>query len=133
MRVLLILVYLALFLYSKDKYEIYTEKLLHYHFNLEYNIKPPFEAKKMKRREIKKIIEYVNINLLSIFNHQALVRVDYYKGDTLVFTREIWVKKGEKIKNCLIKDIYLDRILLKCGKKLEIKTLAVPLKIKEKR
>jgi len=125
-------VFLAIFLFAEDKYEIYTQKLLHYHFDLKYNIKPPFEAKKLKKKEIKKVIEYVRINLLSVFNNEALVKVNYYKGETLVLSKKQIVKKGDVIKNCKIEKIYLDKIILKCGKRIEIKRLGIPLHIKEK-
>jgi len=131
MKFLIIL--LTVFLFGEDKYEIYTKKLLHYHFDLKYHIKPPFEAKKMKKKEIKKVIEYVKIRLLSIFDNEALVVVNYYKGDTLVLSKKQNVKKGDIIKNCKVISIHLDKIILKCDSKIEVKTLNVPLNIKEER
>lgn len=128
-------------LYGEDKFKIYTQKLLNYHFTLDYKIKPPFEKNIIRKKEIKKIIEYTTLNLISIFEDQVLVEIEYYKDGYLILKKKKWLKKGSIIKNykignkvrdCIIKSIYVDKILLKCGKEIKIKTLEIPLNIKEK-
>ena len=129
----LLILFLAVFIFAEDKYKLYVDKLVNYHFSLDYNFSPPFERKRIKNKELKKAVKSISVKLISILNDEALIIVNFYKNYSLVMSKKMWVKKGKKIEDCIVKDIYLDKIVLKCGKKNLIKTLNLPLKIKEKR
>jgi hypothetical protein len=129
-KILFLIIGVFLFASVTEKYLDYTNKLVTYNFKLENidKIKSPFYHpekitflnNKKFNRNIKKI---VHISLLSIFNNMAYIRVDEYMGDELIKTYKKWVKINDIIEKCKISNIYFDKIILKCGKKILVKHL----------
>ncbi len=131
--ILIVLLFIGIS-YSKDidQYLNYANQLLNYQFNLNgFNkIKAPFEpeikiikinGKKMKNSKI--LIKTYKVNLLAIFNDKAYVLIKVYIGDQLVEKYKKWIKVGDIIGNCKVYSISFPKIILKCKKRLLIKTL----------
>jgi hypothetical protein len=129
-KIILFLVIGIIFLYSseKDEYLEYTNKLVNYHFELKGfdKLKSPFykpEKKLFINNLVKNVKEIIHISLLSVFNDLAYVKIEIFRGDELSNTYKKWVKKGEKIQNCKVKEINIDKIILQCGNQILVKTL----------
>jgi len=116
---------------NNSEYTDYTHKLLDYNFKLSKlsKITSPFFKEKQKMmyensqlaaKEVKKI---THISLISILNYSALINVETFIGEAKVKEYKKWVKVNSKVGNCIIKHIYLDKIILKCGNKIKIKKL----------
>ena len=125
-KIILLLVVIFLYAVSKEEFLDYTNKLVTYNFelkNIEKINSPFYRLKKynfFKNKAIKKI---VRISLISVFNNNALIKVDEYMGEELVKKYKKWIKMGDKIENCYVKKIYVNKITLKCGKKLLTKNI----------
>jgi len=121
------------FLYSDSvtqEFLEYTNKIVNYNFDLKHfeDIHPPFEpvVRIVNGKEIKNnktLVKTIKINLLSIFNNQAHFLINVYLGDQLIKSYTKWAKEGSRISKCTLKNIYLDKVFLKCGNKTLIKTL----------
>ncbi len=128
-KIILIMGFFLFLLAQDDKYLTFVNKLVNYNFELR-NVEDrtaPFEIKiinKSKGQNIQKLlVKKVKIDLLSIFNNQAYVKVDEYLGDQLIKTQKKWIKVGDKIYNCKLAKITIDKAVFKCGKKALIKSL----------
>jgi hypothetical protein len=129
-KVFLLILGIVLFASSNDEFLDYTNKLVTYNFELKNfdKIKSPFFRPKKHtfiqgkgiNQNVKKI---VHISLLSIFNNSAYVKIEEFKGDELIKKYKRWVKKGDKIEQCKLIKIYLDKIVLKCNNHLLVKKL----------
>jgi hypothetical protein len=124
-KILFLIIGVFLFASVTEKYLDYTNKLVTYNFKLENidKIKSPFYHpekitflnNKKFNRNIKKI---VHISLLSIFNNMAYIKVEEFKENALMKSYKKWVKKGDKIEQCRLINIYNDEIVLNCNKKI---------------
>ncbi len=127
---------LIVFSFAQDKYLVYVNKLINYHFDLKANnIKAPFEIKMINKKVIRQISsKKVDIDLLSIFNNEAYVNVKIFLGNQLIKHYKKWVKVGDEIYGCKIIKITNVKVILKCKDKIRIETLnrKIP-QIKEKR
>jgi hypothetical protein len=130
MKKLLFILGITLLLFAQDdKYLTYVNKLVNYNFELR-NVedrKAPFEIKitpKNTKQNIQKIlVKKVKIELLSIFDKQAYIKIDEYLGDQLLKTQKKWVKIGDKIYKCKVEQITLDKVIFKCKNKKLVKSL----------
>jgi len=127
----ILLLFIGIFLFAKsDIYLDYVNKLVNYGFELK-NLKTdkaPFEIKidkniKYKNSVERTLVKKIKIELLSIFNNQVYLKIDEYLGDQLIKTQKKWLKKSDRIYNCKIIKISLEKVILKCGKKILIKSL----------
>jgi len=127
----ILLLFIGIFLFAKsDIYLDYVNKLVNYGFELK-NLKTdkaPFEIKidkniKHKNSVERTLVKKIKIELLSIFNNQVYLKIDEYLGDQLIKTQKKWLKKSDRIYNCKIIKISLEKVILKCGKKILIKSL----------
>jgi len=134
-KVISIMFFLSLFANDVNKYIDYSHKLFNYHFDLNLNIKPPFEVKRITKGKINNfyLSKRIDFELLSILNNSAYLEIKEYMGDKLIKKYKKWTKVGEKIGDCQIYKIYFNKIYFKCGNKDEIKTLDLKIpQIKEK-
>jgi len=113
-----------------DKYLNYSNQFFNYQFELKgFNkIKEPFEpnfniinGKKIKN--VKTLIRTIKIDLLSIFDKRAYLKIREYLGEQLTKVYRKWVKKGDTIGNCKVSTITIDKVIFKCKNKELIKTL----------
>ena len=132
MKKIIIFLSTALFLLaSNNKYLNYTDKLVHYHFELKnFNkIKAPFKEKRVIKgaQKIKTstgLEKSIKIKLLSVFNKSAYILIRVYLGEAVIKSYKKWVKVGETIeKNYKVKKITLNKIILRYKNKIIIKTL----------
>ena len=113
---------------TQNQYLNYTNKIINYYFKLDLdNIKSPFYSPKpktiifnMKNIENKEIIK---INLISILNNQAYIKVEKYLGDKLISTNKKWLKINEKNYNCKLIKLTDIEATFKCGNKILIKSI----------
>jgi len=130
MKKIVLLLGFALFLFAQDdKYLTYVNKLVNYSFELK-NIedkKAPFEiklAQSAAKQNIKKLlVKRIKIELISIFDNQAYIKISEYLGDQLIKTEKKWVKVGDRVYKCKVVKITTDRVVFRCGKKTLIKSL----------
>jgi len=129
MKKILIIFFIIGLMYAKDidKYLNYVNELINYHFELKnFNkIKSPFEVKIVNGKTINvlELKKSIKINLISIFNKSAYVMIRIYAGKKLVHVEKKWIKIGDKIGNCIVKNILYNKLILKCKNKQIIKTL----------
>jgi hypothetical protein len=129
-KILFLMMGMFLFAFTTDEFLDYTNKLVTYNFKLNNidKIKSPFyEVKKPNflnnRRINKNIKKLIHISLISIFNNTAYIKIDEFKGDELVKEYKKWIKKGDKIEQCIVINIKIDKLILKCNNKILIKSL----------
>ncbi len=130
MKKIVIVLTAALILFAQDdKYLMYVNKLVNYHFELRSitDKQIPFEIKvehnKTNVAVEKILVRRIKVELLSIFNNMAHVKIKEYLGDQLIKQESKWVKKGDKIYDCKIVKITLTKVVLKCKDRVLIKTL----------
>ena len=128
-KIILILGMTLLLFAQDDKYLTYVNKLVNYNFELR-NVedrKAPFEIKittKNTKQNIQKIlVKKVKIDLLSIFDNQAYIKIDEYLGDQLIKTQKKRVKIGDRVYKCKVVKITLDKVIFKCKNKKLVKSL----------
>ncbi|WP_457561079.1 hypothetical protein [Caminibacter sp.] len=134
--VFVLIVFTGLFA-QDDKYLMYVNKLVNYNFELkDVQSRAPFEIKIIKNKKtIEKIlVKRVKVDLLSIFGNKARIRERVYLGDQLIKSKIKWVKVGDKIYNCKVVKITFTNLVLKCNKRILIKSIneKIPF-IKEKK
>lgn len=129
-KIFLLILGISLFSSTNDEFLDYTNKLVTYNFELKNfdKIKSPFFKPKkpifLKAKEINKNVKkIVHISLISIFNNTAYIKIDEFKGDELVKEYKKWIKKGDKIEQCIVINIKIDKLILKCNNKILIKSL----------
>jgi hypothetical protein len=130
MRKIILIISFFAFLYAQDdKYLAYVNRLVNYNFELKNleNVKTPFEIKtlsKTSKQNIQKIlVKKIKIELISILDNQAYFKIDEFLGEQLIKTEKKWVKKGDKIYNCKVETITLNKVILRCKDKKLVKTL----------
>jgi hypothetical protein len=129
-KILFLIIGVLLIASTTEKFLDYTNKLVTYNFELKNidKIKSPFYKSQkltfLKNKKINKNVKkIIHISLISIFNDMAYIKIDEFMGDELIKTYKKWVKKNDIIKKCKVENIYSDKLILKCGKKLLIKQL----------
>jgi nanoRNase/pAp phosphatase (c-di-AMP/oligoRNAs hydrolase) len=129
-KILFLIIGVFLIASTTEKFLDYTNKLVTYNFELKNidKIKSPFYKSQkltfLKNKKINKNVKkIIHISLISIFNDMAYIKIDEFMGDELIKTYKKWVKKNDIIKKCKVENIYSDKLILKCGKKLLIKQL----------
>jgi hypothetical protein len=130
MKKLIIFLGIVFLFAQDDKYLMYVNKLVNYHFDLK-NItdkEAPFEIKIKKTSSSnvtieKVLVKRIKIDLLSIFNNSAHIKIEEYLGDQLIKSETKWVKEGDKIYECRVAKITLTKVVLKCKNKVLVKTL----------
>jgi len=131
MKKIVVFFVINIFLFAKsDKYLTYVNKLVNYNFELK-NIegrKAPFEIKKIVKKTNKKniqniLVKKIKIELISIFNNQAYIKIKEFLGDQLIKSENKWVKVGDKVSKCKVNKITKDKIIFKCNNKILIKSL----------
>jgi hypothetical protein len=128
-------------LYSKSVEE-YVNGILNYKFTLDKfdKIKAPFfevnsnnNVKKKVFRVSKKLENRVKIELISVFEGTAYIKVDEYLGDAIIDEYKKWVKKGDKFAGkCKVLKVGFADILVECKGKKIYKTLNKKLSIRDK-
>ena len=112
----------------QNQYLNYTNKIINYYFKLDldkiespfYNPKPRKIISNIKNIENKEIIK---INLISVLNNQAYIKVEKYLGDKLITTNKKWLKLNQKIYNCKLIKLTNIKATFKCGNKILIKSI----------
>jgi hypothetical protein len=130
MKKVIFVISFFMFLYAQnDKYLNYVNKLVNYNFELK-NLKDrnsPFEIKiapEISKQNIQKILlKRIKIDIISIFNNQAYLKIDKFLGEQLIKTEKKWVKKGDKIYTCKVESITLNKVILKCKNRILVKSL----------
>jgi hypothetical protein len=125
-KLILIIGLLTAVFAQDDKYLMYVNKLVNYNFELkEIDSKAPFEIRVIKNKKtIERIlVKRIKIDLLSIFDNQARVKVKVYLGEQLIKTYKKWVKPGDKLYNCKVAKITLTKLVLKCKNRTLVKTI----------
>jgi hypothetical protein len=129
MKKSILFISVMLFASINDKYLDFTNKLVTYNFelkNIDKISSPFFKVKKLtfiKKNNIKNVKHFIHISLLSIFNDLAYIKVEEFKGDKLIKKYTKWVKKGDKIEQCKVDNVKIDKIILKCNNKILVKKL----------
>lgn len=111
---------------QEDIYLQYVNKLVHYNFVLNKQTKrAPFEIKNAQSRggSSYRLTKTVKIDLLSIFNDRAHIKIDEYLGDQLIKTKTLWVKKGSKVFDCKVDYVSIDKVVFECPHQKLVKTL----------
>jgi len=130
-KILLLTISMVLFASVKSEYLGYTNKLLNYNFKLSKfsNITSPFFKKKQRimyansQFAVQEVKKTIHISLISILNYSAFINVETFIGEEKVKEYKKWVKVNMKVGNCIVKHIYLDKIILKCDNKIKVKKL----------
>ncbi|QCI28761.1 hypothetical protein [Caminibacter pacificus] len=119
-----------LFAQVNDQYLNYTNKLVNYQIKLKNieKITPPFEIYRnevvYKNNKTKKIIRRViKVDLVSIFDNKAYVVLKEYLGSQLVSVKKKWVKVGDKIDKCVVSNITIDKLVIRCKDRKIVKSL----------
>jgi len=112
----------------QNQYLNYTNKIINYYFKLDLdNIKSPFYNPQSKTivSHIKNIEnkEIIKIDLISILNNKAYIKVEKYLGDKLLTTNKKWLKLNQKIYNCKLIKLTDIKAIFKCGNKTLIKSI----------
>jgi len=121
-----------------QKYLNYTNNIINYSFVLKHfkEIKNPFKEKTVSNNKVvnnKAFVKIIKLNLLSILNDNSYFNIKEYLGSQLIKSYNRWFKKGQKVSNCVIYQVFNDKVILKCNGKKLIKTLNKKiLDIKEK-
>jgi hypothetical protein len=126
MKKSILFISVVLFASINDKYLDYTNKLATYNFelkNIDKISSPFFKVEKLTFIKVKNVKHFIHISLLSIFNDLAYIKVEEFKGEKLINSYKRWVKRGDKIEQCKLIKIYLDKIVLKCNNHLLVKKL----------
>ena len=133
----LVIFFISIYIFAKsDIYVDYVNKIINYNFNLDIQkIHSPFfipnTKSKIKQKTLQKIIK---IDLISIFNKKAYIKITTYLGNQVVKVKKRWVKVGDKIASCNIVNITFTSLILNCGNKKIIKSVDKKIiNIKEKR
>jgi len=116
---------------KNDVYLDYTNKVINYEFSIDDldKIKAPFysvaEQKIVKKRVTQKIEvnKVVKIDLMSIFDNKAYIKINEYIGDKLIKTEKKWIKVGDKVYGCKLIKLTESDAVLKCKNKILYKTL----------
>jgi len=128
----LILILITIFAFAaQEEYLDLTNKIVSYKIKLENitEIEPPFEIKRkvlnfMPQQQQKKVIrKIIKIELISIFNNKAYVLIREYLGDQLIKTTKKWIKRGDKIGECKVIKITIEKLYLKCKNKILVKSI----------
>jgi len=112
----------------QDQYLNYTNKIINYYFKLDLdNIKSPFYNSQSKKivSHIKSIEnkEIIKIDLISILNNQAYIKIEKYLGDKLITINKKWIKLNQKIYKCKLVKLTDIKAIFKCGNKILIKSI----------
>lgn len=112
----------------QDQYLNYTNKIINYYFKLDLdNIKSPFYNSQSKKivSHIKSIEnkEIIKIDLISILNNQAYIKIKKYLGDKLITINKKWIKLNQKIYKCKLVKLTNIKAIFKCRNKILIKSI----------
>lgn len=124
----MIIISVVLFALNSDTYLTYTNKLIHYGFNLKNFDKMhiPFEIQRPEKNaniRMKTINKFYKTILLSVLNNRACFLIKEYFDNRLIREYKKWVSVNDKIGKCVIIKISFSKTVLKCKHKLLIKTL----------
>ena len=112
----------------QNQYLNYTNKIINYYFKLDLdNIKSPFYNSQSKKiiSHIKNIEnkEIIKIDLISILNNQAYIKIEKYLGDKLITINKKWIKLNQKIYKCKLVKLTDIKAIFKCRNKILIKSI----------
>jgi hypothetical protein len=117
---------------EQDLYLNYANKVINYEFTLKGldKIKSPFYVKKIKKvyksrnQYIKQNVQKViKLELMSIFDNRAYIKIEEFLGEKLVSTNKKWIKKGDKVFGCKLVKLTETNAVFKCKNKTLNKTL----------
>jgi len=133
----IVIFFICIYMFAKnDVYVDYVNKIINYNFNLDIQkIHSPFFVPKVELNIKPKVLRKImKIDLISIFNKKAYIKITTYLGSQIVKTDKKWVKVGDKIANCKIVNINFTSLVLNCGNKKLIKSVDKKIiNIKEKK
>jgi hypothetical protein len=129
------LLIIGIFLFAnsqKDVYLDYTNKIINYNFKIENlnKIKPPFynpvlqknvyKNEKLPKKAVKKVVK---IDLLSILDKKAYIKLSEFIGGKLVKVNKKWVKRGDVVYGCKLIKLTDSDAVFKCKNKKLYKSL----------
>ncbi|WP_456488725.1 hypothetical protein [Caminibacter pacificus] len=128
-KLVIVTAFVALYAQVNDQYLSYTNKLVNYQIKLKNieKITPPFEIYKNEvvfKNKTKKVIRRViKVDLVSIFDRKAYIVLKEYLGSQLVSVKKKWVKPGDKIDKCVVSQITIDKMVIRCQNRKIVKSL----------